>query len=148
MAGEVGGKMKMILEISTESAFLRVRAKGDFSLMEAKRTFIEMLEAVAQNKVRKVLFDGRRLVGNPRTIERFYYGEFAAEAVAKFTDRGVDRATQFAYVLKVPMLDPERFGETVAVNRGMFVKAFDNLDDALGWLRIASGNNPDACDGK
>jgi len=140
--------MGMLVEISTESGFLHVRAKGDFSLVEAKRTFVEMLEAVARNKVQKVLFDGQELVGNPRTIERFYYGEFAAEAVAKFKDRGMDRATQFAYVLKVPLLDPGRFGETVAVNRGMFVKTFDNLDDALGWLGIASANNPDACDGK
>jgi len=107
-----------------------------------------MLEAVARNKVGKVLFDGRGLAGNPKIMERFYYGEFAAQAVAKFTTRGVSRATKFAYVLEVPMLDPRRFGETVAVNRGMFVKAFDNLDDALGWLGIAPANNPDAGDGK
>ena len=41
-----------------------------------------------------------------------------------------------------------RFGETVAVNRGMYVKTFDNPDDALGWLGIAPANNPDAGDGK
>jgi len=138
----------MVLEIAVESGFLQVCAKGDFSLAEAKRTFIEMLEAVALNKVQKVLFDGRRLVGNPRTIERFYYGKFAAQSVAKFADRCVSRTTQFGYVLEVPVLDPERFGETVAVNRGMFVKTFDNLDDALGWLGIPSANNPDAGDSK
>jgi hypothetical protein len=80
-------------------------------------------------------------------MELFYYGEFAAPSVVKFVARGVP-AARFAYVLEVPVLDPMRFGETVAVNRGMTVKTFDNPDDALGWLGIAPANNPDAGDGK
>jgi hypothetical protein len=140
--------MGMILKISAESVFLRVGATGDFSLVEAKRTFIETLEAVARNKVEKVLFDGRGLAGDPKIMERFFYGEFAARSVAQFTPRGVSASTQFAYVLKVPVLDPMRFGETVAVNRGMVVKTFDNLNDALEWLGIPPVNKPDAGDGK
>jgi hypothetical protein len=31
-----------------------------------------MLEALAQHKTRKVLMDGRKLKGKPRTMERFY----------------------------------------------------------------------------
>ncbi len=140
--------MSMILEISAYSGFLHVDAMGKFSLVEAKRTFIEMLEAVARNKVGKVLVDGRGLAGNPIFMERFFYGEFAAQAVAEFSDRGVSRATRFAYVLEIPVVDPGRFGETVAVNRGMFVKTFDNVGDALRWLGIGSANNPDAGNGK
>ena len=120
---------------------------GEFSLEEAKRTFLELLEAVARHQVKKVLFDGRKLTGDPGTLERFYYGKFAADAVLQFRDRGVSPATQFAYVLKEPVLDPQRFGETVAVNRGMLVKTFDNLDYALGWLGIASANKRDGGDG-
>ena len=82
LAGEVGDKMGMILKISPESGFLHVGATGTFSLVEAKRTFTEMLEAVAQNKIGKVLFDGRGLAGNPRVMERLYYGVFAAQTVA------------------------------------------------------------------
>jgi hypothetical protein len=62
---------------------------GEFSLQEAERTFLEMLEAVARYKVEKVFFDGRELTGDPKTMERFLYGEFAAESVFKFRDRGV-----------------------------------------------------------
>ena len=107
-----------------------------------------MLEAVARDKVKKVLFDGRTITGEPETMERFYYGKFAAQAVEEFSDRGVSCATQFAYLLKEPVLEPRRFGETVAVNRGMFVKAFDNLECALGWLGITPASKPDAGDGK
>jgi hypothetical protein len=136
--------LAIILEIRPESGFLNVGARGEFSLQEAERTFLEMLEAVARDKVKKVLFDGRRLTGDPDTMERFYYGEFAADSVFKFRDRGIFPYTKFAYVLKEPVLDPLRFGEIVAVNRGMHVKAFDNLEDAVGWLGIAPPNKLDA----
>ena len=141
--------MSMKVEVCPESGFLRVVAVGEFSLVEARRTFLEMLEAVARHKVSKVLFDGRELAGEPATMERFYYGEFAARAVAEFADRGMlSRSTKFGYVLEEPVLDLGRFGETVAVNRGMCVKAFDNLQDALGWLGVLPANKPDAGDGK
>ena len=148
MAGEACDKMSMILKISPEFEYLHVVATGQFSLVEAKRTFIEVLESVARNKVDKVLLDGRRLAGNPKIFERFFYGDFAAKAVPDFTARGVSSATKFAYVLTIPVLDPERFGETVARNRGMCVKVFENLLDAFGWLGIAPANNPGAGDGK
>jgi len=130
------------LEISVESGLLHVVATGEFSQIEAKRTFIEMLDAVALNKAGKVLLDGRRLAGNPKFMERFYYGKFAAQTVMEYTVRGVSGITQFAYILEVPMLDAERFGEKVARSRGMNVKVFDNLEDAYEWLRIKRVSMP------
>jgi hypothetical protein len=138
--------MGMILRISVRSGLLNVTATGEFSLEEAERTFLEILDAVAQHKTEKILFDGRKLTGEPEYIERFFYGKFVADMVARFRRRGVVRAPQFAYVLQEPVLDPRRFGETVAVNRGMWVKAFDNLDGALGWLRLAPTSKADAGD--
>ena len=140
--------MSIELELYPVADFLKVVAVGEFSLDEAKRTFLEMLEAVARYKVRKVLFDGREITGAPRAMERFNYGEFAAQSIANFETRGVSRATRFAYVLQEPVLDPRKFGETVAVNRGMNVRAFDNLDDALRWLETAPITRSNACNGK
>ena len=68
-------------------------------------------------------------------MERFYYGEFAAQTVVA---QGLSASTRFAYVLREPVLDPRRFGETVAVNRGMNAKAFDSREDAFHWLGIAA----------
>ena len=139
--------MSMKFELCPESDFLKVVVMGEFSLEEATRTFLEMLEAVARHKVMKVLFDGRGIAGEPKTMERFYHGEFAAQSVANFATRGVSRATRFAYIPDEPVLDPRRFGETVAVNRGMLIKTFDNLEDALGWLGAAPASKLDAGDG-
>lgn len=140
--------MSILLAMRCESDLLNVKATGKFSLREAKRTFVEILEAVARHKIKRVLFDGRKLVGKPETMERFYYGEFAAHMVRDFAQRGVLTSTQFAYLLKEPVLDPGRFGETVAVNRGMLVKAFDRPEDALRWLGVSPANKPDVGDGK
>jgi hypothetical protein len=133
----------MRLAMRPHADLLAVRATGKFSLDEAKGTFLQIMDAVALHRTKHVLFDGRTITGNPETIERFYYGEFAAATVAQRKNRGKSGDTRFAYVLKEPVLDPERFGETVAVNRGMHVKAFDNLEEALKWLEKSSADNPD-----
>ena len=139
--------MSMTLEIAAKSGYLYVTVMGRFSLEEAKRTFEEILEAVARSRVGKVLLDGRGVVGSPELMERFYYSEFAAKSVAEFAHRGVSRDTQFAYVLEVPMRDPRRFGEIVAANRAMLIKTFNNINDARAWLGIAPASNTDVDDG-
>ena len=127
-------KMSMSLQMNAESDLLNVVVTGEFSLEEAKRTFLQMLEAIVLHKSKKVLLDGREVMGNPETMERFYYGQFAAQKVVA-GKRGVPVATRFAYVLREPLRDPRRFGETVAVNRGMNVKTFHNPEEAFQWLK-------------
>lgn len=136
--------MSIQLELSAEAQLLVVRISGPFSVAEAKQRFLEVLEAVAQHRVRKVLIDGRTLVGGPTMMERFFYAEHAALSIAKY---GVPLNTQFAYVLKQPVRDPERFGENVAVNRGMLTRTFESIEDALAWLDIGSTDVPDLADG-
>jgi len=132
--------MDIAFEMRPGSGFLDARVSGKFSLQEAKRTFLELLETVARHKVEKVLLDGRNIAGSPKNVERFYYGSFVADSVLKFENPDFSPATQFAYVLKDPVLDPQRLGETVAVNRGMNVQAFEDPEAALGWLGIAPAN--------
>ena len=124
----------MLAQIQHKSDILNAVLTGTFSLDEAKRTFLEILDAVALQKSKGILIDGRTLVGKPEVIERFFYGQFTAEMVISYEDRGVSAGTPFAYVLKEPVLDPKRFGETVAVNRCMNMKAFENPEEALKWL--------------
>lgn len=85
----------MLTQIQPESDLLHIVVTGKFSLEEAKRTFLEILDAVAVQKSKKVLIDGRALVGKPEVIERFYYGQFIAELVISHEDRGVPAGTPF-----------------------------------------------------
>ena len=83
-----------------------------------------------------MLIDCRTLDGKPGVVERFYYGQFTAEMVISYEDRGISAGTPFAYVLNESVRDPKRHGETVAVNRCMNVKTFESPEEALKWLSL------------
>ena len=126
--------MRMTHQMMADSGILRVTVTGPFVLETAQGTFLEVLELVKQHTAKKVLIDGLKVKGEPQVLERFLYGEFAAMAVADFRRFKADWTPKFAYVLQEPALDPRRFGETVAVNRGMRMKAVETEEEALEWL--------------
>jgi len=132
--------MSIQQNIDFGSGILHVDATGEFSLEEAGRAFLEMLEAVVQHQAKKVLFDGRTLKGNPDYVERFYYGEFAANETRRLAlEQGI--VPRFAYVITAALRHPARLGELVAVNRGMNVKTFENPEEAIEWLESDGGDD-------
>src|SRR3954462_7826034 len=133
--------MSMSVKGTPSGDFLYIRTDGDFSLDEATRTFGVVLDMVMANDSRRVLFDGRFIVGEPTAVERYYYAAFASDAVNLHREDGwLVEPPQFAYVLNEPVLDPLRLGQIVAKKRDMRVKAFDNLDDAVRRLHVRPEN--------
>jgi hypothetical protein len=128
------------LQVDDARSFLYASYSGAFSLLEAETTFHEILLAIVEHKLKKVLVDGRHVIGNPEPLERFFYGRYVADAVAQTVNRTKIEVPRFAYVLQEPVLDPNKFGETVAVNRGMRVKVFNDMKQAEWWLGIATGD--------
>jgi hypothetical protein len=133
--------MEVSLSVDAAQGLLTVTYSGDFSPAAAEGSFLDLLDTLVEHNLRKVLIDGRQLIGNPELLERFYYSTFVAQAVNRTVNRTGCAVPTFAYVLEKPMLDPDRFGETVAVNRGMRVKAFDNLQQARWWLGLNGSSN-------
>ena len=119
-----------------QSGLLNVDASGEFSLEDAKQAFVVMLEAITLYKAEKILFDGRNVKGKPKDSERFQYAEFVARETRRFVVEHKIHP-RFAYVMHQPLRDPERYGETVAVNRGMNVRTFEIQEDAIEWLTSA-----------
>jgi hypothetical protein len=135
---EPGGRIvSMTVCMRIESKCLHVRVEGRFSLGAAQKAFVDVLEAALRRRVGLILFDARRVTGNPSTIDRFFYAKFTALTVALARQRHGIRNPKFAYVLKAPVLDPKRFGVTVAVNRGMNVQAFETLEEGRQWLGLS-----------
>lgn len=127
----------MIATITAIDNTLYAILTGKFSLAEAKRTFLQIMAAVEENGSTKVLIDGLGVTGEPTVIERYFFGEFAAHvATMDKTNKVRRRKQKFAYALAPPTLDARRLGETVALNRGMNLRVFDNLADAAAWLDI------------
>jgi len=134
-----GAIMGMTVKTTPRQSVLHVAAKGSFTLDSAMQTFLEIVKALDQHNCERILFDARSLTGEPSIIERFYYGEFVADAVMRPGEhRAPLKNPQFAYVMLPPVLDVSRLGETVAANRGMNVRAFDNMVDAAAWLGFTS----------
>jgi hypothetical protein len=126
--------MEMTCEKIDGTKILDVKLTGEFRLDEAQSCFLDLLDSVKREKTDKVLVDGTAVTGKPEVFQRFLYAEFGAMAVSDFKqDPGV-RNPKFAYALKPPVLDPRRFGETVALNRGMNIKAFESVQEAMDWL--------------
>src|SRR5829696_7685507 len=98
--------MTMIVQTIPQGDVLHVALGGTFSMSEAKRTFLDVIHVIEELHLGKVVIDGREISGSPMVIERFYYGEFVADAVSGLVNGGwnVD-PPQFAYVLLEPMLD-------------------------------------------
>jgi len=129
--------MSLTVKITVNPNVVYAYTEGEFDLEDGKRTFLEIVDAVIACQCEKLLFDGRGITGNPETVERFYYGEFVAGAFRRPVDEGsLGRRPRVAYVLCPPVLDSERLGETVAVNRGMDIKAFDDLSKGSEWLGV------------
>jgi hypothetical protein len=132
--------MAMSIKAAIGPDFLYVRAGGEFSLEEATKRFSMVMDLVITNNSHQVLFDGRDIVGEPTAIDRFYYAAFVSDSVERLRQEGwIENPPRFAYVLKEPVLDPMRLGETVARKRNLNLKAFDDLEKAAIWLKIDPG---------
>ena len=126
--------MSMDMDISMEEGFLRADVGGVFVLHKANDCFARLIQTIAEHKTNRVLVDIRELTGTLTTMDRYEHSVFAANALSRAYSSGVSPATRFAYVAKPPVLDNERFGETVAKNRGVNVHSTDNMEEAIEWL--------------
>jgi hypothetical protein len=104
------------------------RADGEVTLQVAVAGMTQVIELCHQHQVKRLLIDTTALTGfeSPSMGEQF---EIAAQwAMAA---RG---AIKIALVLHPDMIDPERFGTTVARNRGLQFDTFASEAEALAWL--------------
>jgi hypothetical protein len=123
----------MVVSTSMETGYLRATARGDFVLSIANQAFFHMLDIAARANAERVLVDARAMFGAPRALERYLYGTFIAQAVERLSLRGKE-PPKFAYLLTPPMLHYGRLGEATARKRGMSVRAFETMNDAMTWL--------------
>ena len=108
---------------------------GLFEISSVSGTLEEILKEVADLKASKVLLDVRELQGIPSLWERFQFATIFTALYLKNRARGTIPVSHYAVLGKEPLIDPSRFGEKVARNRGISVSVFDSEEGALLWLR-------------
>ena len=104
------------------------RPEGSVSFEEAVALVRGAIAAARENQVRDLLVDTRLLTGfaSPDTFERFLMAvEWAEEARA---------GVRLAMVARAEMIDPQKFGVLVAINRGLMSNIFTTEVEARSWL--------------
>ena len=135
-------RMRLSADITPGSELLHVHVTGVFALDESNAIITLIFQSLAKYAPQKVLVDFRQTNGEPTIIERFLLADFMAKEMDRFSTAGVSRNTRFACLGTEPMVDRGRFGETVAVNRGLKVKVTESMVEALGWLELESTDIP------
>ncbi len=110
--------------------YMYVHCQGVFTLEGMLQVYEHALDAAAREGRTVALLDVRDVKGGPPTIvERYEMGVHVAKLQSDPA-----RRIRMAVVGHEPFIDPQRFGETVARNRGAISKVFTDIDEAIAWI--------------
>ncbi len=112
----------------TQETHSSYRLVDQCSLDKAVARICGVISYARHQGLRRLLVDTTRWTGHPRlnTLERY-------DMAAAFSQ--ASRAVvKLAMVTRPELIDTEKFGVTVATNRGMTVDVFDSETAALAWL--------------
>ena len=126
-------------EVKIEPGFIRFTDSRPVTAETIRQFCAEIPKLARSTGIFKILVDDRKISDSISTMERFKYGAQIAEHFA---------GLKIAGVMKKPLLDPQRFGETVAVNRGGYIRVFETMEEASDWLGVDPDNKADAGDAK
>jgi hypothetical protein len=125
--------MNISLKFESREGFLYCESSGDYSFEGACSMIQEVLAESAQRGATKVLVDCLQMEGSPSRVERYALAEFLAEGVIDYIIAGKS-FLRLAVLGREPLVDPTRFAELVATNRGVQTKTVEQMEDAVKWL--------------
>ena len=116
------------------SGFAEFTCHGTYGKEELLDLFETALDYAAEHGLHAVLVDVSDVEGDPDQTERFELG-------ARFADTQLSKETIVAIAVKgnEPLVHPERFAETVALDRCAVGKVFTDMEEAVHWLEHTSG---------
>lgn len=115
--------------IEADGSLLHVKAWGeDDDLEDVMRYGQALLAAAVEHNCYKVLCDERALIYKITTFDIYQSAKRMAELVPNLA--------QVAIVFNPKFSADAKFWETVAVNRGLKVSFFKDMDEAEAWLDV------------
>lgn len=82
-----------------------------------------------------MLLDCTRVTGEMTTGDRLSFGIFMADE-QRVIEAQLPREPQIAILAAPPIMDPGRFTQMVANNRGVRMRASESLQELLSWLGV------------
>lgn len=130
--------MTLTIELEPRKHYLRAVVSGTYSLRAAQDAYDRAVKTAVASGHSRVLIDASSVSGAPTQDERYRLGLFVAAEQRILAAQTPPREVQVAVFAHQPLVDPSRFGETVAINRGAKVKVSERLDEALAWLGVSA----------
>jgi|KBSSwiStaDraftv2_1062776.scaffolds.fasta_scaffold828098_2 hypothetical protein len=130
--------MTLNIDIESRKHYLLAALSGVFSLRGAQDAYDRAVKAALPLGLSRILFDASAVTGIPTQDERYSLGLFVATEQRLLAAKTPPCFLQVAVYGRQPLLDPNRFGETVAINRGAKLKVSERLDEALAWLGVTA----------
>jgi hypothetical protein len=110
---------------------IEMSASGEYSLVKANHLFKTAIDNVLFHLRSKILIDVKGVTGHIPFSDRFQF----ADSLSKYREtHALGKVGKIAVVGKEPIVDKDRFGETVAINRGTNVRVFTDMSEALRWI--------------
>ena len=125
----------MLFEVEPRVGYLYAAVSGRFDLAEAQSGYRGLLQAAARYRMTRLLMDCTRVTGDMTVADRLAFGTFMAEEQQRMLGQ-LPEAPQVAILAAPPIMDPGRFTQTVANNRGVRMRASENLQELRSWLGV------------
>lgn len=132
MAGTLGG---VEFDVEPRVGYLYAKVSGSFDLAGAQVFYRRMLQIAARQRQSRMLLDCTGVTGEMTVADRLAFGSFMAEEQQHMLGQ-LAEAPQVAILAVPPIMDPGRFTQTVANNRGVRMRASESLQELLSWLGV------------
>jgi hypothetical protein len=125
--------------IEVRKSYIYINVTGTISLKsvsgwgEISSALSDVVNALKRTGFNKILVDGRDFSGKFSTFDRFLLATYFVKENSKHIV-GKMRPLKIVFVANESLIDPRKFGETVARNRGLYGFVTDNMEEALRWL--------------
>ncbi len=115
------------LKIIQKKGYILFNFTGEFSQEAGKQCIDAMVEVCSQSQISRALLDCRNMTGEIEIMDSFM--------VAKYGVKMIGSISKFALVGREDQMFPDNFVENVAVNRGINLKLFTDIEKAIDWLK-------------
>jgi hypothetical protein len=122
-------------ETEPRRGYLYVTVTGRLDVAGAQAGLAEMFGVAARAHQARILLDCSRLAGEWGPDERYAVGSFIAAEMERRANQFPERPRLAIYAV-APLMDPNRYTQTVATNRGALVRSSDSLQELLSWLGV------------
>jgi hypothetical protein len=119
------------ISVNSDQHYLLVTVEGWYTLSNAIAIFKTAIDHALLYEKKSLLIDVNKIAGTIPLTDRF---KFSESITGYFIQYALGKIHRLAVVGQEPIVDPDRFGETVARNRGLNVYVFTDLQQALQWL--------------